>query len=207
MIGRSGPGALPVLFTPRAIRELLEGVTWWRKNRLEAPRWQREKPVGERPGELARGLSSKPVLHRVEPGRCGVLLDEHRVGDGVPLGQELRVGQRLPLEQQRARPDRRRRVGIGDSLQDLGIELRAHVVHDAACLSCHLSVLAAPREPPRSSSGARRDGHGRAADGATSSCMTVASARNIPSHCAFQYGHVWPPSWLTTNSALTVVLS
>ena len=38
MIGRSGQGALAVLFTPRAIRELLEAVTWWRKNRPEASR-------------------------------------------------------------------------------------------------------------------------------------------------------------------------
>jgi len=38
MSGSPGPGALAVLFTPRATRELLESVRWWRKNRLDAPR-------------------------------------------------------------------------------------------------------------------------------------------------------------------------
>ena len=40
MTGGAGPrtGTLVVLFTPRAMRELLAAVTWWRKNRLEVPR-------------------------------------------------------------------------------------------------------------------------------------------------------------------------
>ena len=38
MSGSPGTGALAVLFTPRATRELLESVRSWRKNRLEAPR-------------------------------------------------------------------------------------------------------------------------------------------------------------------------
>lgn len=36
MARSSGPGVLDVLFTPRATRELLAAVTWWRKHRLGA---------------------------------------------------------------------------------------------------------------------------------------------------------------------------
>jgi plasmid stabilization system protein ParE len=40
MTGSAGPGraTFVVLFTPRAMRELLAAVMWWRKNRLEVPR-------------------------------------------------------------------------------------------------------------------------------------------------------------------------
>jgi hypothetical protein len=39
MAGSAGPGALVVLFTPRATRELLAATRWWRKNPLEAPQY------------------------------------------------------------------------------------------------------------------------------------------------------------------------
>lgn len=70
MIGRSGPGALAVLFTPRAIRELLEAVAWWRKNRLEAPRLLdddidralRRIAVFPRSAPLVRGRDARRVV-------------------------------------------------------------------------------------------------------------------------------------------------
>jgi plasmid stabilization system protein ParE len=78
MAGSPGPGALVVLFTPRATRELLAAVTWWRKNRLEAPRLLddevdralRRIAVFPRSAPLVRGRDARRVVLR----RSGYLL-------------------------------------------------------------------------------------------------------------------------------------
>jgi len=72
MVGSSGQGALVVFFTPRATRELLMAVTWWRKNRLEAPRLLddevdralRRIAVFPRSAPLVRGRDTRRVVLR-----------------------------------------------------------------------------------------------------------------------------------------------
>jgi plasmid stabilization system protein ParE len=59
MVGSPGPGALVVLFTPRATRELLGAARWWRENRLEAPRLLDD--------EIARVLRRISVFPRSAP--------------------------------------------------------------------------------------------------------------------------------------------
>jgi len=78
MTGSAGPGALVVLFTPSATRELLAAVMWWRKNRLEAPRLLddevdralRRIAVFPRSAPLVRGRDARRVVLR----RSGYLL-------------------------------------------------------------------------------------------------------------------------------------
>ena len=78
MAGISGPGALVVLFTPRATRELLAAVRWWRKHRLEATRLLddeidrvlRRIAVFPRSAPLVRGRDARRVVLR----RSGYLL-------------------------------------------------------------------------------------------------------------------------------------
>ena|SRR5688500_12805801 len=72
MAGSSGPGVLVVLFTPRAMRELLAAARWWRKNRLEAPRLLdkeieralRRIAVFPRSAPLVRGRDVRRVVLR-----------------------------------------------------------------------------------------------------------------------------------------------
>jgi plasmid stabilization system protein ParE len=80
MTGSSGPSGrvLVVLFTPRAMREMLAAVRWWRKNRLEAPRLLddevdralRRIAVFPRSAPLVRGRDARRVVLR----RSGYLL-------------------------------------------------------------------------------------------------------------------------------------
>jgi toxin ParE1/3/4 len=78
MIGSPGSGALSVLFTPRALRELQEAVTWWRENRLEVPRLLdheieralRRIAVFPRSAPVVRGRDARRVVLR----RSGYLL-------------------------------------------------------------------------------------------------------------------------------------
>jgi plasmid stabilization system protein ParE len=78
MTGSSGPGAFVVLFTPRATRELLTAVRWWRENRLEAPRLLdddveralRRIAIFPRSAPLVRGRDARRVMLR----RSGYLL-------------------------------------------------------------------------------------------------------------------------------------
>jgi hypothetical protein len=86
MIGRSGPGALAVLFTPRAIRELLETVTWWRKIRLVAPRLLDDE-IAINNGFTLTGLACNLRSSAPPPSRCAA-------ADQVVLehGRQLRRG-------------------------------------------------------------------------------------------------------------------
>jgi plasmid stabilization system protein ParE len=96
MPGGSGPSVPAVLFTPRATRELLAAVTWWRKNRLEAPRLLddeieralRRIAVFPRSAPVVRGRDARRVLlrrsgyrlfYRVRPrlGRIEVISVSH----------------------------------------------------------------------------------------------------------------------------------
>jgi plasmid stabilization system protein ParE len=96
MTGSAGPAALPILFTPRAARELLAAVRWWRSNRSEAPhlvddevnRALRRIAVFPRSGALVRGRDARRVVlrrsryllfYRVRPrlGRIEVISVQH----------------------------------------------------------------------------------------------------------------------------------
>ena len=73
-----GERALDVLFTARAMREMLAAVRWWRKGRLEAPRLLddevdralRRIAVFPRSAPLVRGRDARRVVLR----RSGYLL-------------------------------------------------------------------------------------------------------------------------------------
>jgi plasmid stabilization system protein ParE len=98
MTGGARPekGTLVVLFTPRAMRELLAAVTWWRKNRLEDPRmidsdveralrriaaFPRSAPIvrGRDARRLVLRCSGYLLFYRVRPrlGRIEVILVVH----------------------------------------------------------------------------------------------------------------------------------